>query len=122
MSWGLRKVSLVAHWNEIHVYTLALAAVAHRKGQHYFNLFLSLPLFFLSLSSLSLSLSTEHQNFVGFDEGLGPVVISLKREKISNKVVHYFSNGQPSNERVSQKYQYRVILRTSEVRNDSSSS
>ena len=115
MSWGLRKVSLVAHRNDIHVYTLALAAVAHRKGQHYFNLFLSVPLF-------SLSLSTEHQNFVGFDEGLGPVVISLKREKISNKVVHYFSNGQPSNERVSQKYQYRVILRTSEVRNDSSSS
>ena len=62
-----------------------------------------------------LSLDTEHQNFVGFDDSLGPVVISLKREKVSNKVIHYFSNGQPSNERVTQKYQYRVILRTSEV-------
>ena len=71
----------------------------------------------LSLSlSLSLSpLNTEHQNFVGFHEGLGPIVISLKREKVNPDVIHHFSHGQPSSERMSAKYQYRVILRTSEV-------
>lgn len=71
---------------------------------------------FVSLSlSLSTPLNTEHQNFVGFHEGLGPIVISLKREKVNPDVIHHFSHGQPSSERMSAKYQYRVILRTSEV-------
>jgi hypothetical protein len=57
----------------------------------------------------------EHQNYVGFDDGLGPVVISLKREKISNQVIQFFSEGQPTNERTQSKYQYRIILRSSEL-------
>ncbi|CAH1103721.1 unnamed protein product [Psylliodes chrysocephalus] len=49
----------------------------------------------------------EHQNWFGMDEQLGPVVISIKREK----VVH------PENQLTTtlMQYQYRVVARTSEL-------
>uniref|UniRef100_A0A6P7F0V2 Signal-induced proliferation-associated 1-like protein 1 isoform X6 n=1 Tax=Diabrotica virgifera virgifera TaxID=50390 RepID=A0A6P7F0V2_DIAVI len=49
----------------------------------------------------------EHQNWFGMDEQLGPVVISIKREK----VVH------PENQLTTtlMQYQYRLVVRTSEL-------
>ncbi|XP_057663502.1 signal-induced proliferation-associated 1-like protein 1 isoform X9 [Diorhabda carinulata] len=49
----------------------------------------------------------EHQNWFGMDEQLGPVVISIKREK----VVH------PENQITTTliQYQYRLVVRTSEL-------
>lgn len=45
----------------------------------------------------------EHQNWLGMDENLGPVTISLKREK-----VEYTQESQ-------QMYRYRLLIRTSEL-------
>ncbi|CAG9820298.1 unnamed protein product [Phaedon cochleariae] len=49
----------------------------------------------------------EHQNWFGMDERLGPVVISIKREK----VIH------PENQLTTtlMQYQYRLVVRTSEL-------
>ena len=44
---------------------------------------------------------TDHQNFFGFDDRYGPVVISFRREKIDDKT---------------SVYHYRIIVRTCEVR------
>jgi len=48
---------------------------------------------------------TEHHNFFGVDDNLGPVAVSLRREKIRD-------SGSGSG----WLYQYRIIVRTSEVR------
>ena len=57
----------------------------------------------------------EHQNFVGIDDAVGPIVISLRREKVPEEVLYFFSHGQPNNDRGTAKYQYRVVVRTTEV-------
>ena len=46
----------------------------------------------------------EHWNYLGVDESLGPVAVSLRREKLEEHKDH------------GQQYNYRVIFRTSEVR------
>lgn len=46
----------------------------------------------------------EHWNYLGVDENLGPVAVSLRREKLDEHKEH------------GQQYNYRVIFRTSEVR------
>lgn len=46
----------------------------------------------------------EHWNYLGVDENLGPVAVSLRREKLDEHKDH------------GQQYNYRVIFRTSEVR------
>lgn len=51
---------------------------------------------------------TEHQNFFGVDDNLGPVAISIKREKLDER-------GNNLGKSEAGLYQYRVILRTSEV-------
>nr|CAB3266077.1 signal-induced proliferation-associated 1-like protein 1 [Phallusia mammillata] len=56
------------------------------EGAHYYRLY-----FF----------DKEHQNFFGIDEKYGPVIISLRREKIEDFGIA--------------TYQYRVIIRTSEL-------
>lgn len=49
---------------------------------------------------------SEHQNWFGMDEQLGPVAISIKREKVL----------QPENQTHSLvQYQYRLVIRTSEL-------
>ncbi|XP_013415008.1 signal-induced proliferation-associated 1-like protein 2 isoform X2 [Lingula anatina] len=48
----------------------------------------------------------EHQNYFGVDENLGPVALSIKRERAD----HRESKGEGG-----QPYQYRVIARTSEL-------
>ncbi|XP_059617867.1 signal-induced proliferation-associated 1-like protein 2 isoform X2 [Phlebotomus argentipes] len=53
-------------------------------------------------------LEKEHQNWFGVDEELGPIAISLKREKIPNS-----SNSVDSE--MSPLYQFRVVVRTSEL-------
>lgn len=50
-----------------------------------------------------LSLSTEHWNYFGTDEKLGPVALSIRREKLDDT------------KDLKDQYQYRIIFRTSEV-------
>lgn len=45
----------------------------------------------------------EHWNYFGLDESLGPVAVSLRREKLEEDKEH------------GQQYNYRIIFRTSEV-------
>lgn len=45
----------------------------------------------------------EHWNYFGMDEMLGPVAISIRREKLEDHKEH------------GQQYNYRIIFRTSEV-------
>lgn len=45
----------------------------------------------------------EHSNYFGVDEKLGPVAVSLRREKLEDHREH------------GPQYQYRIIFRTSEV-------
>lgn len=47
---------------------------------------------------------TEHSNYFGVDENLGPVAVSIRREKLEDSKEH------------GPQYNYRIILRTSEVR------
>lgn len=51
-------------------------------------------------------MGNEHQNWFGMDDQLGPVVISIRREKVppSDHIAHALT-----------QYQYRVIIRTSEL-------
>lgn len=51
---------------------------------------------------------SEHQNYFGVDDNLGPVAISIKREKLDERE-NRLGKSEPG------LYQYRVILRTSEV-------
>lgn len=47
--------------------------------------------------------SSEHWNYLGVDETLGPVAVSIRREKLEDHKEH------------GQQYNYRIIFRTSEV-------
>ena len=58
---------------------------------------------------------TEHQNFFGIDEGLGPVAISLKREKVSDGLPEFYGTPATVGPTGMPKNQYRIILRTSKV-------
>lgn len=49
------------------------------------------------------SSTSEHWNYFGIDESLGPVAVSLRREKLEEDKEH------------GQQYNYRLIFRTSEV-------
>lgn len=57
-----------------------------------------------SLHLLRPRLLAEHSNYFGVDEKLGPVAVSIKREKLEDHKEH------------GPQYQYRIIFRTSEVR------
>jgi len=46
----------------------------------------------------------EHSNYFGTDEKLGPVAVSIRREKLDDT------------KDLKDQYQYRLIVRTSEVR------
>lgn len=47
--------------------------------------------------------SSEHWNYLGVDETLGPVAVSIRREKLEDHKEH------------GPQYNYRIIFRTSEV-------
>ena len=51
---------------------------------------------------------SDHQNYFGVDDNLGPLAVSIKREKLDERENHL---GKCE----AGLYQYRVILRTSEV-------
>lgn len=51
-----------------------------------------------------LSPVTEHQNYFGIDENLGPVAVSIRREKVED-----------AKEKEGSQFNYRVAFRTSEV-------
>ncbi|XP_076314226.1 signal-induced proliferation-associated 1-like protein 1 isoform X2 [Tachypleus tridentatus] len=55
-------------------------------------------------------LNQEHQNWFGIDENLGPIAISIRREKVNEST----KNGSCSPSQP--QFQYRLIVRTSEVR------
>ena len=55
------------------------------------------------LTILPWSTFAEHANYFGVDEKLGPVAVSIKREKLEDHKDH------------GPQYQYRIIFRTREV-------
>lgn len=59
-----------------------------------------------------INLSAEHQNYFGVDDNLGPVAVTIRREKLDEK-----ERDTPTgkNEGVGHCYHYRLIVRTSEV-------
>lgn len=54
-------------------------------------------------SQLTCFYFSEHANYFGVDEKLGPVAVSIKREKLEDHKDH------------GPQYQYRIIFRTREV-------
>ncbi|XP_013772638.2 signal-induced proliferation-associated 1-like protein 2 isoform X3 [Limulus polyphemus] len=54
----------------------------------------------------------DHQNWIGVDETLGPVAISIKRERVEDTGLAYGSGSSSSFQAM---YQYRLIVRTSEL-------
>lgn len=58
----------------------------------------------LSLLMPPLSCIVEHQNYFGIDENLGPVAVSIRREKVEDP-----------KEKEGSQFNYRVAFRTSEV-------
>ncbi len=60
---------------------------------------------------------TEHQNFFGVDETLGPIAISLKRERVPYETCDFYNiHPTPGNNvTVLPKYKWRIIFRTSQV-------
>lgn len=54
---------------------------------------------------------SDHQNWFGLDENLGPVAVSLKREKVERCSAASIDSNSNSNA----LYQYRLVIRTSEV-------
>lgn len=61
----------------------------------------------LHTSHKSSFLLTDHQNWFGMDEELGPVSISMRREKVPHQEGHVSSSLM--------QYHYRIIIRTSEL-------
>jgi len=71
----------------------------------------------------------EHQNWFGVDDALGPIAISIRKERIphhqsncnslvtspSSEVATPIGSGPSSEENKLTKYQYRLIVRTSEI-------
>ena len=58
----------------------------------------------------SFIICIDHQNFFGVDESIGPVAISLRRERIPDDIATFYGASLTA-----PKYQHRVIVRTSEV-------
>ena len=56
---------------------------------------------------------SEHQNLQGIDEKYGPICISIIRENIEKMAV--LGHVKEHTKSGSNKYQYRIILRTTEV-------
>ncbi|XP_078000700.1 signal-induced proliferation-associated 1-like protein 2 isoform X1 [Glandiceps talaboti] len=57
----------------------------------------------------------DHQNYMGIDENLGPIAISVKREKLNDNDVISGSMNTNNKDNTSTQYQYRIIIRTSEL-------
>ena len=54
----------------------------------------------------------DHQNYLGIDEKFGPIAVSIKREKLDDHTSLLRNEADSSH---GTRYQYRVIVRTSEV-------
>ena len=57
---------------------------------------------------------TEHQNWFGMDENLGPVAVSIRRERIERQGDP--NSAGPLSTQPSHTYHYRLLIRTCEVR------
>lgn len=65
-----------------------------------------------------MTMFLEHENWFGLDENLGPLAISIKKERIDNQLyINVNHNEGKSSNAVSSgsKYLYRVIVRSTEV-------
>ena len=58
----------------------------------------------------SVLLLLEHLNYLGIDEKFGPVALSLKRERLDENTALLKGGDSEGSQ-----YQYRIIVRTSEV-------
>jgi hypothetical protein len=56
---------------------------------------------------------TEHQNWFGMDDNLGPVAVSIRRERIERQ--SDTNSASPLSTQPSHAYHYRLLIRTSEV-------
>lgn len=69
---------------------------------------------------------TDHENWFGLDENLGPLAISIKKERIDNQLYsnlnphhhHHHEGGKSSSSSALSysKYLYRIIVRSTEVK------
>lgn len=64
----------------------------------------------------------DHENWFGLDENLGPLAISIKKERIDNQLYsnlsHHDGKSSSSSALSSTKSMYRIIVRSTEVRQD----
>lgn len=58
----------------------------------------------------------DHQNWFGIDETLGPVAISVKREKVDINSSSDSSSTCSNPNGIAQLSRYRLVIRTSEVK------
>jgi hypothetical protein len=64
-------------------------------------------------NSYYFDFAADHQNWFGMDENLGPVAVSIRRERIERQNDPNSTNS--SSAPPSHTYQYRLLIRTSEV-------
>lgn len=70
-----------------------------------FSYFLKQLTWPLTSEYCSYILSVEHQNYFGVDENLGPVAVSVRRERLDD-----------GKEKEGMQYNYRITFRTSQVK------
>lgn len=68
------------------------------------------PFYLVTCTILTI---TEHQNWFGMDENLGPVAVSIRRERIERQSDPNCAS--PLSTQPSHTYHYRLLIRTSEV-------
>jgi hypothetical protein len=66
-----------------------------------------------SYTSCCFDFAADHQNWFGMDENLGPVAVSIRRERIERQNDPDAANS--SSAPPSHAYHYRLLIRTSEV-------
>lgn len=57
----------------------------------------------------------EHQNWFGIDDNLGPIAISIRKERLNVPSIQAADQSQQNSSHQQIKHQYRLILRTSEL-------
>jgi hypothetical protein len=72
-----------------------------------------LPRVYLGISCNLYYSITEHQNWFGMDENLGPVAVSIRRERIERQ--NDPNSASALSTQPSHTYHYRLLIRTSEV-------
>ena len=94
-------------WNPSH--TPQFKALYHRTtwAEAYYNRM------FTHITGKYFFIISEHQNWFGMDENLGPVAVSIRREKVERQNDN--SSASSCAAPPLQTFQYRLLIRTSEV-------